>query len=66
MTGQTGTMHRLICIFTGCTCYFVGFVMLWRVCDIHPHQCLCGVGGYAQYIVLNEKLQATMYMVHFS
>ena len=28
---QTAQMRRLIWIFAGCTCYFVGFVMLWFI-----------------------------------
>ena len=26
---KTGWMHRLIIVFAGHTCHFVGFVMLW-------------------------------------
>ena len=33
---QTRQMPRLICVFAGCTCHFVGFVMLrlkWLLLD---------------------------------
>ena len=29
---QTGQMHRLIWVFTGHSCHFVGFVMRWLIC----------------------------------
>ena len=31
-TDQTGRMTRLICVFAGRTCHFVGFVMRWLIC----------------------------------
>ena len=33
-TDQTGRMPRLIWVFAGCTCHFVGFVMLWLILNI--------------------------------
>ena len=30
---QTGQMPRLIWIFAGCICHFVGFLMLWIICQ---------------------------------
>ena len=30
-TDQTGRMPRLIWVFAGCTCHFVGFVMRWLI-----------------------------------
>ena len=32
---QTGRMPRLIWVFAGRTCYFVGFVVRWLKCDIN-------------------------------
>ena len=31
---QTGRMPRLIWVFAGGTCHFVGFVMRWLICDL--------------------------------
>ena len=33
---QTGRMPRLIGVFVGCTCHFVGFVMRWLNCCNYP------------------------------
>ena len=30
---QTGQMPRLIWVFAGCACHFVGFVMRWLICS---------------------------------
>ena len=32
---QTGRMPKLICVYAGRTCQFVGFVMLWLICISH-------------------------------
>ena len=31
---QTGRMHRLIWVFAGRTCHYVGFVVWWLICNI--------------------------------
>ena len=37
---QTGQMPKLICVFAGCTCHFVGFVTRRLKCQIFAYQLL--------------------------
>ena len=34
---QTGRMPRLICVFAGRTCYFVGLVRRWLILELHQN-----------------------------
>ena len=38
-TDQTGQMPRLIWVFAGCTCHFVGFVIQWLICTYSHFYC---------------------------
>ena len=41
LTGQTGQMLRLIWVFAGCTCHFVGFVMCWLIRKFRVNTIMC-------------------------
>ena len=34
---RTGRIPRLIWVFAGCTCHFVGFIMRWPKCSLTDH-----------------------------
>ena len=60
---QTRWMSRLICVFAGCTCPFVGFVMLWLKCipsvkgaiGDRNQSPLCLIRTFHGYLVWIEK-----------
>ena len=58
---QSGRMPRLIRVFTGTTCHFVGFVMRRLICDVLVHSCdYFKVHQYAN----NYKIKAFIIFSH--
>ena len=54
---QTGRMPRLIGVFAGCTCHFVGFVMRWLKYAIYPVTMNVCVHSYVNTFLIWHKMR---------